>query len=377
MKRPGIGIITFPLSTSGTTPLSHLVAIAEALSDDLYLITGNEGYKKFRDDPRLTVFGVDHEYTENLLQKAARYMHAQIMMSRAVLKVGRNAGIWVFFIGGEGLVLPMLAAKMVGARTAIGLAGVPSRDPAAGDGNLAGSLTFLSSINFRLADSVIVYSDRIVVDRDLGKYAPKIAIAHEHYLDFDLFRDAKPFDERQNLIGYVGRLSEVKGILNFIQAIPRVLEERDDLTFLIVGDGPQRERVEEFLVHHDLAGHVRLPGWVPHDDLPGVLGELKLLVVPSYSEGLPNIVLEAMACGTPVLATPVGSVPDIIRDGKTGYLLQDNTPELIADAIVACLTRSDLAEVAARGRDAVREAFTFEEAVRKYRAALAQAGGRD
>ncbi|MDN7026094.1 glycosyltransferase family 4 protein [Methanoculleus sp. FWC-SCC1] len=376
MKRSGIGIITFPLSTSGTTPLSHLVAVMDALSDDLYLITGNEGYKAFRDDSRVTVFGVSHEYTESVLQKIARYVHAQVMMSRAVLKVGRDAGTWVFFIGGEGLVLPMLAAKVVGARTAIGLAGVPSRDPAAGDENLAGSLTLLSSINFRLADAIIVYSERIIADRGLEEYAPKIAVAHEHYLDFDLFCDAKPFEERQTLVGYVGRLSEVKGIFNLIEAIPGVLKERDDVTFVIVGEGPQRGRVEEYLAGYDLAGRVRLPGWVPHADLPGVLGDLKLLVVPSYSEGLPNVVLEAMACGTPVLATPVGSVPDIIRDGETGFLLQDNTPGRIADAILACLARPDLAEVAARGRDAVRGAFTFAEAVRKYRAALAAAEGK-
>ncbi|WP_128693287.1 glycosyltransferase family 4 protein [Methanoculleus taiwanensis] len=370
MKRPDLGIITFPLSTSGTTPLSHLVAIMALLGGDLHLITGNEGYLAFRDDPRVRVFGVDHEYSENLGRKIARYVQAQLRISYGVLKAGRGVETWVFFIGGEGLILPMLAAKVTGARTAIGLAGFPTRDPAAGGENLAGSLSLLSSINFRLADTIIVYSDRIVTERGLEPFAPKIAVAHEHYLDFDTFRCTKPVSERQNLIGYVGRLSEVKGILNLVEAIPRVLEERGDLSFLIVGDGPQRERVGELIEEHRLHDHVRLPGWVPRDRLPEVLGELKLLVVPSYSEGLPNIVLEAMACGTPVLATAVGSIPDIIRDGETGYLMEENSPEGIAAAVLGCLGRDDLAEVAGRGQRLIQATFTFEEAVKKYRAAL-------
>ncbi len=375
MKRSSLGIITFPLSTSGTTPLSHLVAIMAMLGGDLHLITGNEGYLAFRDDPRVKVSGVDHQYTEKIGPKIARYIHAQLRMSYAVLKAGRDVDTWVFFIGGEGLILPMLAAKITGARTAIGLAGFPTRDPAADSENLAGSLSLLSSINFHLADTIIIYSDRIVRERGLEPFIPKIAIAHEHYLDFALFSSRKPVGERQNLVGYVGRLSEVKGILNLVEAIPRVLEEQGDLSFMIVGDGPQRGRVEELLDLYHLHDHVCLPGWAPRDRLPEVLSELKLLVVPSYSEGLPNIVLEAMACGTPVLATPVGSIPDIIRDGETGYLMAENNPDAIAGAVLECLQRSDLAEVADRGQSLVQAMFTFEEAVRKYRAALGRQEG--
>ena len=73
--------------------------------------------------------------------------------------------------------------------------------------------------------------------------------------------------------------------------------------------------------------NVTLVGWISHDELPSYLNMLKLLVVPSYTEGLPNIVIEAMSCGTPVLATPVGGVPDLIEDGITGFILEDNFPE--------------------------------------------------
>jgi len=94
------------------------------------------------------------------------------------------------------------------------------------------------------------------------------------------------------------------------------------------------------------------------------------LVLPSYTEGLPNIMLEAMACGTPVLATPVGAIPDVIRDGKTGFIMEDNSPKCIAENVVRALEHPDLEEIAEAGRRFVEEEFTFERAVEKWRGIL-------
>jgi glycosyltransferase involved in cell wall biosynthesis len=113
-----------------------------------------------------------------------------------------------------------------------------------------------------------------------------------------------------------------------------------------------------------------LPGWISHDDLPGYLNQLRLLVLPSYTEGLPNIMLEAMACGTPVLATPVGAIPDVIRDGKTGFIMENNSPECIAENVARALASPDLEEIAEAGRRFVEENFTFEKVVGKWKRLL-------
>jgi glycosyltransferase involved in cell wall biosynthesis len=92
---------------------------------------------------------------------------------------------------------------------------------------------------------------------------------------------------------------------------------------------------------------------------------LRLLVLPSYTEGLPNIMLEAMACGTPVLATP-----DVIIDGKTGFIMENNSPECIAENVIRALNSPDLERIAEERRQFVEENFSFESTVTRWKEVL-------
>ena len=106
---------------------------------------------------------------------------------------------------------------------------------------------------------------------------------------------------------------------------------------MFIGDGALRPAIEHFILDNNLGETVTLPGWVPHESLGDFLNQMKLLVIPSDTEGLPNSMLEAMACGTPVLATPVGGIPSFVTDGKTGFILQDNSPHCITSGIIRIL----------------------------------------
>jgi len=94
------------------------------------------------------------------------------------------------------------------------------------------------------------------------------------------------------------------------------------VTFRFVGDGGLKSWLEAELAAEIEQGAVETVGWVDHDEVPTELNRFRLLVLPSEpTEGLPTVILESLACGTPVYATPVSGVPDVVRDGETGFLM--------------------------------------------------------
>jgi glycosyltransferase involved in cell wall biosynthesis len=111
---------------------------------------------------------------------------------------------------------------------------------------------------------------------------------------------------------------------------------------------------------------VILTGWIPQNELPHYLNEFRLLIVPSDTEGLSNIVLESMACGTPVLSTPVGALPDFIKDGETGFIMANNSPDSIQQNVMRSLSFPHLERIIINTQDLLKREFTFESAVKRY-----------
>jgi len=368
-ERPRICVITFPISRTGVVPLSNLVEILSAVSKELHLITG--GYSSFLENGRVHTHLVEHRAGAKAgFTRSTNYILTQLRLSGKLLQVANSTDLWVFFLGGEGLALPMLAAKLLGKHVIIASTGSGLKVARAQGDPLAKASAVLQAITHRLSDRIIVYSERLVEEHRLWKYKDKISIAHKHFLDFSKFRIERRLDERDDVVGYVGALSKAKGISNLLEAIPMVLERRNRVQFLVGGDGELRTSVEQCLSGDSFCGNAKSVGWIPHDELPKYLNELKLLVLPSYTEGLPNIILEAMACGTPVLATPVGAIPDVIRDGETGFIMENNSPECIAENIIRALDHPDLEQIARNARALVEREFTFEKAVERYRQIL-------
>jgi glycosyltransferase involved in cell wall biosynthesis len=222
----------------------------------------------------------------------------------------------------------------------------------------------------RFADRIILYSNNLITEWNMDLHIQKIEVAPRHFLNFDAFTVTTKIQDRGDLIGFIGRFSEEKGVQNFAQALTTILNDREDLRVLIAGDGPLKDSIAASLQEGGITARVDFPGWISHDDLPNYLNQLRLLVLPSYTEGLPNIMLEAMACGTPVLATPVGAIPDVIIDGKTGFIMENNSPECIAANVVRALSSPDLERIAEAGRRFVEETFTFEKVVKNWKRIL-------
>jgi len=376
LKEPksNICVITHPFDTiAGETILENFIEILEPVSNEIFVITGNfpKSAKK-----RIHIITAKGGYeTQSILIRISQFILTQLNTSLNLIKIFRKVDIVIFFIGARMYIVPMFLTKLLRKKTVMVGAGCHSKNAkyhySKGIGKLVPSIfRILEFVNYHLSNQIVVYSEGLIEEYSLETYKNKIYIAHEHFLDFNKFEVKKKLSERNNLVGYIGRLSEEKGVLNFVKAIPEILKERDDLEFLIGGDGQLRDEIEKYIGEKNLNDKVKLVGWIPHENLPDYLNELKQVVLPSYTEGLPNIMLEAMACGTPVLATPVGAIPDLIKDGKTGFIMENNSPECIARNVIRALNHPNLEKIAENARALVEREFTYERAVERWKEVL-------
>ena len=137
--------------------------------------------------------------------------------------------------------------------------------------------------------------------------------------------------QESNVIGTVARLREEKGVKYLIQSAVKILDTFQDAVFLIAGDGPLRNELVDLTKKLGLENKVVFAGFC--EDIPSILSIINIVVVPSISEGLGIAVLEAMAMGKPIVATSVGGIIEILRDGETGLLIPPKDPSIMADKI--------------------------------------------
>lgn len=173
------------------------------------------------------------------------------------------------------------------------------------------------------------------------------------------------------VIGTVGRLEAVKNPLLLAHAFARLATTRPELShrlrLVIIGEGEQREAVEQVLAKASLTAQYWLPG--NRDDVPELMRDFDLFVLPSLAEGVSNTILEAMASGVPVVATDVGGNPELVASGETGTLVPSNNVEALAAAIAAYAGDSALgATHGAAGRRHAEAGFSLAAMVSAYQA---------
>lgn len=149
----------------------------------------------------------------------------------------------------------------------------------------------------------------------------------------------------------VGRLCEQKGQLLLVRAVAHLLARGSQLSLVLAGDGEMREEIEATVATLGIDKHVRITGWISSDQVRDELLASRALVLPSFAEGLPVVIMEAMAMGRPVISTYVAGIPELVRNGVDGWLMPAGDEHRLADTIQACLDAS-IDELAAMGRSA-------------------------
>jgi len=135
----------------------------------------------------------------------------------------------------------------------------------------------------------------------------------------------------------VGRLCEEKGQLLLLQALRRIVDQGAKIRLVLAGDGDLRQVIETQIDELQLRGHVRITGWISGVQVRHEILEARAMVLPSFAEGLPVVIMEAMALRRPVISTYIAGIPELVCDGDTGWLVPAGDVEVLADCMLDCL----------------------------------------
>ena len=242
----------------------------------------------------------------------------------------------------------------------------------------------------RLLDLVIVtggeLTRRALIERD-GLASDRVA-AFPIGIDVGLFKPGTPTKDLREelglsqthlLVGLISYLRSYKGHEYFIDAAARIAVRDRDVTFVVVGQGPEEARLRARIQEQGVGHSVRMLGY--RDDLLNVFHSLDVFVIPSVEgDTIPQVLMQAMAVGLPVVSTTVGSIPDVVRNGETGFVVPPRDAASLADRIRVLLNDGELrSQLGRAGRALVERHYSLDrmldELERVYRRAADRVAG--
>ncbi len=245
----------------------------------------------------------------------------------------------------------------------------------------------IDRVNLRFVDHVVavssgqaervrrcgVPSTRLSVIRNAARLA---AFADPDPAYRDRLRGLFPADTPvSHVVLAAGRLSPEKGFDVLVEAAAEVLRIHPTAGFVLFGEGGERAKLEARVAELGLAALFRMPGHSA--DLDRYLPWADVVVLPSFTEGLPNVALEASAAGVPVVATAVGGTPELVADGESGFLVPSGQPDVIAERVSRLLADEPLRKrLGTAGRERMRREFSFEAQAERYAELFDRLAGR-
>jgi colanic acid/amylovoran biosynthesis glycosyltransferase len=174
----------------------------------------------------------------------------------------------------------------------------------------------------------------------------------------------------------VGRLCEAKGQILLVEAAALLRARGIELQLVMAGDGPLRGEIEAAIERHGLKGTVRITGWISSDQVRNEILAARALVLPSFAEGLPVVIMEAMALRRPVLSTFVAGIPELVQAGETGWLFPAGSLDELTAAMEDCLSRTaeEIRRMGDAGFERVAERHSIDVEAGKLAALFRESG---
>jgi glycosyltransferase involved in cell wall biosynthesis len=211
-------------------------------------------------------------------------------------------------------------------------------------------LAFMTKILLKNASVVVVLT------RDMKKRIQEVymrdVIVIPNGIDVEKFGDLPKNEARTTLqidgdkkiVTFVGSLLGYKGVEYLIRATKLMVETRTDVHTLIIGDGPNKDMLEHLTQQLQMSNYTTFKGRIQHEQIPYYLAASDIFVLPSLTEGFPNVLLEAMASGLPIVATDVKGVSEFITDGENGFLVEPQNAKKIAESVLSILNSEEVRE---------------------------------
>jgi len=381
MKPLNVGVIDYPYpkkvrKSYRFTP--NLLTILQSLSivNRIYYIGDNTNIKK----EKIVTHSVGiaphflHEISPRWLSFLIWILKSIAIQAKIcwnIFKVRKNVDVFIFFMMypyvevAVMLFIKFLNKKII--KTPI-LPSVPAK--------IYGSYSiyhFFETVSYYLSDYLIPEYEPVLHHPYLKEHpfiSKKMLSPAHFFLLEDMFKPTKSFEHRDDIVAYIGGFRETKGVMNFVRAIPLVINRNEKIKFLLIGEGILKDKIKNVIGEYPQE-RVNLIDWVSHNELPTHLNNLKLLVVPSYGETGPFVAVEAMMCGTPVLGTSTPLLSFLVKNNDNGFIMENNKSEIIADKILEVLRIENLGKIAKKAYvDAVRE-FSFGVTCQKWEKNLA------
>ncbi|MEM4490596.1 MAG: glycosyltransferase family 4 protein [Desulfurococcaceae archaeon] len=198
------------------------------------------------------------------------------------------------------------------------------------------------------------------------KYSKKRLPIALRFIDTEKFTIIRPIAERPYDLGFVGRFEKEKGLHDFVIAIKILYSRGIKSRVLIVGSGSLAHFVRKELQE---LNNVKIMSYVPHREMPDIYNKIKILVLPSRKEGVPTVLLEALACGVIPVVSKVGGMPWLIQRAGVGVLLDGFGSRFVVNVLEYLLNLSseELNEMSQRCSRFIKEHFTLDRAVARYK----------
>lgn len=224
------------------------------------------------------------------------------------------------------------------------------------------------------------YADKVVSNSSATLDAVKGIFPRSDYVVIPMGVDVRRFSpvKKTNNKGgriklvYAGRLSVEKGPIHLLKAMKILQEQGYAVELFIAGSGTEEESLRDYATRNELS-NVRFLGWVNHSNLPKLYSDADAVVGPSLREALGLAFAEAMACGTPVVATDVGGIRDVVIDGKNGYIVEPGSPEALAMKLAYVIDHPEgLKKMGLKARQHVVDNFAWESVADSYNEQIVQ-----